>query len=184
MLARVPDTNEVMSDDTRFERLFREHVAAVRAYVGRRDAGLADEVVAETFLICWRRLDDVPRDELPWLLGVARRTLANAWRARDRQAALVERVTALPDPADAQGESDPRVAAALETLSPRDREVLLLVAWDGLDRGGIARVLGCTRGEVGVRLHRARRRFAAAYGECETTPPNHVLGTDEGVSHV
>jgi RNA polymerase sigma-70 factor (ECF subfamily) len=180
----VPDTNEVMSDDTRFERLFREHVAAVRAYAARRDPALAEEVVAETFLICWRRLDDVPRDELPWLLGVARRTLSNAWRTRDRQTALVERVTALPEPVDAQPESDPRVTAALQSLSPRDREMLLLVAWDGLDRAGIARVAGCTRTEVGVRLHRARRRFAAAYGESETTPPNHVLGTDEGVSHV
>lgn len=173
-----------MSDDTRFERLFREHIDAVRAYASRRDPSAAEEVVAETFLICWRRLDDVPKDELPWLLGVARRVLANSWRARDRQAALLERVTALPEPAQGSPEGDPRVSAALACLSARDREMLLLVAWDGLSRAGIARVVGCTQAEVGVRLHRARRRFAAAYGNADERPPNRMLGTDEGVSRV
>jgi RNA polymerase sigma-70 factor (ECF subfamily) len=173
-----------MSDHERFERLFREHVHAVRAYASRRDPALADEVVAETFLVCWRRLGDVPHDELPWLLGVARRTLANAWRSRDRHAALVKRITAVPEPLDGQPEGDPRVASALAGLSERDREILLLVAWDGLDRAGIARVVGCTRAEVGVRLHRARRRFATAYGVTTTAPPNRMLGTDEGVRNV
>ena len=171
-----------MSDHAQFERLFREHVAAVRAYCARRDPELADDVVAETFAVCWRRLGDVPRDELPWLLGVARRTLANARRARGRQSALLARVTAVRTSGQTVAESDPRVAAALATLSDRDREILILVAWDGLDRAGIARVIGCTGPEVRLRLHRARRRFAAAYLDQQPAPG--MLGTDEGVGHV
>ena len=69
----------------RFESLFREHHAAVRGYALRRGPpDMAPDVVAETFLVAWRRLDDVPADPLPWLYGVARRGLANARRSADR----------------------------------------------------------------------------------------------------
>jgi RNA polymerase sigma-70 factor (ECF subfamily) len=68
-----------------FESLFRDHYAAVRGYALRRaPRDMAPDVVAETFLVAWRRLDDVPADALPWLYGVARRVLANARRSADR----------------------------------------------------------------------------------------------------
>jgi RNA polymerase sigma-70 factor (ECF subfamily) len=70
---------------SRFEGLFREHYPAVRAYVSRRAPyELAQDVIAETFLIAWRRFDDLPSDPLPWLYGVARRLLANQRRSAGR----------------------------------------------------------------------------------------------------
>jgi RNA polymerase sigma factor (sigma-70 family) len=180
----MPDIHLSVSDDDHFERLFREHVAAVRAYAARRDPALAEDVVADTFATCWRRLPDVPRAELPWLLAVARRSLANARRSRARQSALAERVAAQPAIGVASADVDPRVAEALAQLSERDREILLLVVWDGLDRAGIARVVGCTQQEVRVRLHRARRRFAAAYDVPQAAPPASLLDSDEGISRV
>jgi RNA polymerase sigma-70 factor, ECF subfamily len=160
-------------DHDAFERLFHAHLPAVRAYARRRiDATTAEDVVAETFVVCWRRLDDVPDDPLPWLLGVARRCLANRRRADDRRSALAERAGAqLPgatsrDVAEAVGERD-RMLRGFATLSPNDREVLALIAWEGLDVAGAARVLGCSTTALKVRLHRARHRLGRALAEAD-----------------
>lgn len=77
----------------RFELLYAKHAPAVKAYVLRRaDASTADDVVAEVFVVCWRRFDDVPVDPLPWLLGVARRVLSTQRRGERRRGALHERL--------------------------------------------------------------------------------------------
>jgi RNA polymerase sigma-70 factor, ECF subfamily len=159
----------------RFERLFREHHAAVRRYALRRAPhDMAGDVVAETFLVAWRRLDDVPADPLPWLFGVARRVLANARRSADRGLALERRLAAaavpagLVDPGERAGEAE-IARAALAHLSERDRETLMLVAWDGLSSARAARAAGCTRTAFAVRLHRARARLAAQLASLE--PP-------------
>lgn len=155
-----------MQDDRRrrFEELHDRHVAAVAGYLLRRaDPATADDVLAEVMLVAWRRLDDVPADAAPWLLAVARRQLANTRRGERRRASLAERLAREPAPHTGAPEpADPAVAAALARVPEGDREILRLLAWDGLDRDEIARVLGCTRAGVRVRLHRARRRFAAA----------------------
>src|SRR5947199_1058536 len=71
----------------RFDEIYRSHVDAVYAYARRRSSQqVAEEVTAETFLVCWRKLDRLPAEPLPWLYGVARKTLANARRADERQA--------------------------------------------------------------------------------------------------
>ena len=159
----------------RLERLVGEHGVAVRAYAARRCAADAvDDVVAETFAIAWRRIRDVPADaELPWLLGVARRVLANAHRADDRRGRLADRLEAWTprtppsdlDPADAD-----RVRAALAALSAGDCDLLLLVEVDGLGRDVAAVALGVSRALVRVRLHRARRRFATAFVAAQPAP--------------
>ncbi len=70
-----------------FEQLYRQHAGAVLAYARRRTTQeAADDAVAEVFLIAWRRVDDVPAEPLPWLLGVARRVLANQRRGERRGA--------------------------------------------------------------------------------------------------
>ena len=81
-------------DDTeRFRALFAAHRSAVLAYARRRvDPDAAADVVAETFLVAWRRLDAVPDDALPWLYGVARKVVGNQRRAQRRSQALVERL--------------------------------------------------------------------------------------------
>jgi RNA polymerase sigma factor (sigma-70 family) len=154
-----------------FEALFRSHAGRVRSYVARRVAEGRDDAVAETFTVAWRRLEDVPEDALPWLLGVARRVLANQRRAAQRRVALGERLSAEPV-AVVEAVADPRadaVLAAFGALRERDREVLLLVERDGVTRDEAARVLGVTRPELRLRLHRARRRFVALY-DAGTTP--------------
>jgi RNA polymerase sigma-70 factor (ECF subfamily) len=155
-----------VSDRAAFESMFRAHVGAVHAYALRRsDAATADEVVADTFLVCWRRFDRVPDDPLPWLYAVARRCLANRLRAGRRQAAR----TAPPAPAAAstadtyeQRARAREVLAALAELPPKEREALQLCAWEGLAPADAARVVGCSAAAFRVRLHRARRRLTAA----------------------
>lgn len=150
----------------RFEELFRRNYPAVRGYALRRTSPeAAQDVVAETFLVAWRRLDDVPGDALPWLFGVARRVLANQRRSSGRGAALVERlagaaVGATTDLEESVGEAE-AVRAALRLMTERDREALMLVAWHGLSGARAARAAGCSRTAFDVRLHRARRRLAA-----------------------
>jgi RNA polymerase sigma-70 factor (ECF subfamily) len=119
----------------KFEGLFRENYAAVRAYALRRSRPEpAQDVVAETFLVAWRRLDDVPADALPWLYGVARRVLANQRRSADRGVALERRLAmprGAPDPGDALGDNE-LMRLALGRLPEDSREALMLVAWHGL----------------------------------------------------
>ena len=142
-----------------FERLYRDFGPDVLAYCRRRVASdVADDVTAETFLVVWRRLADVPRSPRGWLLGIARLTLANQRRSVRRRAALIARVSW---EGSAEGISpDPRpVIEALSRLSDLDQEALLLSAWDGLNSTEAAQVLGCTPAAFRLRLHRARRRF-------------------------
>lgn len=140
----------------RFEAIYEEHRASVQAYVRRRaPEHLVDDVVSETFLVCLRKLERVPAEPLPWLYAVARKTLANERRRRARQAPVDVLAPTEPDPA-----GDGELAAAFMRLSERDREVLRLVAWEGLSLGEASVVLGCSAVACRVRYHRARTRLA------------------------
>jgi RNA polymerase sigma-70 factor (ECF subfamily) len=129
-------------------------------------------VAAETFLIAWRRLDDVPPHEaaLPWLLVTARRVLANRRRATDRATTMAPLLEADVngagglDPADAVAERA-ALAAAFRRLDETDRETLALVAWDGLAPREAAVVAGCSAATFAVRAHRAKRRLASLLAE-------------------
>jgi RNA polymerase sigma-70 factor (ECF subfamily) len=145
--------------DSRFQAIYERHLADVTLYVRRRVAADAvEDLVAETFLVCWRKLDEVPRDPLPWLYAVARKTLANHYRATAPRE--------VPGRADREDaflpiEGDDALAHAFATLSESDRELLRLVAWEGLSVTAAARTLGCSPVACRVRLHRARRRLAS-----------------------
>lgn len=159
--------------EQRFEGLYAAHAGRVAAYVRRRAAASAvDDVVADTFVVVWRRLDDVPDPPLPWLIGVARRLLANQRRREGRAAALHERLVhatpAASTPADVSALGS-RAWSALGDLSDADRELLTLTAWEGLSPAEIAVVLDMRPNTVSVRLHRARRRFAAALAALDAT---------------
>lgn len=151
-------------DRVAFERMFRGHQVAVYRYSLRRvgERGV-DDAVAETFLIAWRRREEIRGDPLPWLLGVARRVCANQLRAGARQASLGRRLAVEP-PAFSEDVAiaDGRLKLALARLGDRDRETLLLVAWDQLSNRDAAKVLGCSTATFAVRLHRARTRLARA----------------------
>jgi RNA polymerase sigma-70 factor (ECF subfamily) len=176
-------------DERRFERLYEKHFERVAAYLlSRADRELAEDALARTFEISWRRLADVPEDPLPWLLGVARKVLADMRRGQSRQTALVERMAATireaeADPADALADRR-RVLAALECLTDEQREVLLLVVWDGLSQREVATALGCSRGAVALRLHRARTRLRTAMGRGAVEEGTDVRPPPSAASHL
>jgi RNA polymerase sigma-70 factor (ECF subfamily) len=149
----------------RFEEFFAAHREAVLRYLLRRTAERQDaaDLLADTFLVAWRRLDDVPPGDQtrPWLYGVARRALANHRRGEGRRHALANRLRHELHEPPAPQLADPTPAAfAFRRLPEQDRELLSLVAWEELDTAQIAIALGITRNAVRIRLHRARKRFA------------------------
>lgn len=162
--------------DAAFERLFAEHYDALLAFATRRVEGTAavDDVLAETFAVAWRRLDSIPEPPRPWLYGVARKVIANQARGERRTLRLSSRLAAEPqrDAGGDPGVEVPRrlaVADAFASLSAADREILRLVAWEGLDATEGAVAFGCTKTAFRVRLHRARRRLESALA-ATTTP--------------
>jgi RNA polymerase sigma-70 factor (ECF subfamily) len=171
----------------RFEALYRECCGPVSGYVLRRTENPEDaaDVIAETFLIAWRRLDDVPASEQRlWLYGVARRVSANHRRGRRVRTSLTERLTAELASAPRLSEPTDDLAAlgtAFRRLSDADREVLALEGWEGLGYEQIATVLGCSRNAVRIRLHRARRRLARQLTDQQSGehPPVVTLGHGE-----
>ena len=164
-----------MSDSERdFEEVFNACYEPVYRYAARRVAPEAvQDVVSDTFLIGWRRRGELKGEPLPWLLGIARRVASTQRRGSARRDALHERLRAEPARVQTGGERggwDPQLALALASLRERDREALMLVAWDGLDHRTAATVMGCSTGSLTVRLHRARRRLARALADEECAP--------------
>jgi RNA polymerase sigma-70 factor (ECF subfamily) len=154
------------TDRQRFERLYAEHFDRVAAYlIARTDRESAGDALARTFEIAWRRLPDVPEQPIGWLLGVARRVLAEDRRGRQRRDALLQRIATTITPAGADhAEAVARreqVLGALHELSIPQQEALLLIAWDGLSEREAAQVLGCSRGALALRVYRARRNLRA-----------------------
>jgi RNA polymerase sigma-70 factor (ECF subfamily) len=153
----------------RFEQVVGEIADPIRRYALRRtDPDTADDVLADTLLVVWRRLDEIPPDaRLPWCYAVAKKSLANLNRGARRQRNLVERIVRLDPPTDTVDTPalpDADVARALASLRGEDQELLRLSAWEDLAPAEIATVLGLTPNAVRIRLHRARRRFADALG--------------------
>lgn len=167
------------ADRTRFEAIYRDNVRQLLAYVltrtGRDDA---PDVVSSTFLVAWRRFHEVPADPLPWLIGVARRVLADQWRAESRRRALGRRLEAdalsssasLRDVADSLVLSD-AIREALSRMRPHDREVVTLAAWQGFNTEQLAAALGCSKTLASLRLHRARSRFTKLFEAQPEDPP-------------
>jgi RNA polymerase sigma-70 factor (ECF subfamily) len=155
----------------RFEALFAECGREVLAFAVRRTDQPADaaDVVAETFLVAWRRLDVVPPgDEARlWLYGVARQVMANTRRGERRRARLGERLATavgehvVADHAEVVG-TVTAVRAALADLPTDDRELLQLTVWEGLTSAQAAVVLGIPAGTVRSRLHTLRGRLRTA----------------------
>jgi RNA polymerase sigma-70 factor, ECF subfamily len=159
-------------DQTRFELVYRDNFRPVLRYaLARVDPERAKDVVAETFLVAWRRLPELPDEARPWLFGVARRVIAGEFRSDTRRAALGARLQVVQERPEAQRGLDEDLAErdlvlrAFARLSENDREVLRLVTWDDLTPREAADAVSCGRATFTVRLHRARRRFAAALAE-------------------
>jgi RNA polymerase sigma factor (sigma-70 family) len=177
-----PDSASPDEQRRRFEDVYSANCGPVLAYVLRRTRSCDDaaDVLAETFLIVWRRLADVPPGDAvkPWLYGVARRVLANQRRGERRRNALTERLRtdlATSAPGVQQNWTQPagelaEVARAFRRLPEPDQELLALVGWEGLNAGQIAATLGCSSNAARIRVHRARRKLATELARDTTRP--------------
>jgi RNA polymerase sigma-70 factor (ECF subfamily) len=153
----------------RFTALYDRYYRSVMGYVLLRvEQGVAEDVCSETFLVAWRRLDELPEQVLPWLLGVARNMLAKQREVRYRRKALVDRIAALTTERDqivwdvAEHVVDREQAiSALRALREKDLEAMILATWYGLAPEQAASVMGCSVRAFNVRLHRARKRLTA-----------------------
>lgn len=174
--------------ERQFEALYRQHAPALLGYALRRvdQSDVAADVVADVFVVAWRRIDAVPSGPRarPWLFGVARKVLANHRRGELRRARLSTRLQteiaqiamwSAPDPHP----SREAIARAFGRLGPADQEILGLVHWEDLDRAEVAVALGCSRGTVRVRLHRARRRFARTLADERIDRPQRFIAVGQ-----
>jgi RNA polymerase sigma factor (sigma-70 family) len=149
-----------------FEHLFRETRSDLLAYALRRSTDPEDaaDLLAETYLIAWEKIDALPRGEQArlWLFGVMRNVLLRGVRRSASRQALAQRLATELQRASASPEravDDETVAAlhaAVNSLPPREQEIVMLTAWEGLTPREIATVLGTSANAVRIRLHRAR----------------------------
>ncbi|MDX3696609.1 sigma-70 family RNA polymerase sigma factor [Streptomyces europaeiscabiei] len=186
------------AERARFEALARVVAEPLHRYLLRRaDPDQVDDVLSDTLLVLWRRIEDVPGlgpesaapaghfpdsdAVLPWCYGVARGCLANARRAERRRRSLLERLTWTASTAtgvERSGADHSDLHTALAQLRPLDREIVLLWAYEELTPSRIAEVTGLSANAVSIRLHRAKKKLAARL-ERKTAPrPGHE--TDEG----
>lgn len=158
--------------EARLARLVRAHHGQVLAYARRRlgDWQAAEDLAAEVFVVAWRRLADVPPEPLPWLYRAARWLLLNEYRKASRRRVAEQRAGERSGPTEDPGvrvtEAD-RVVRALAALPERDRELLMLIGWEGLTVGQAATVMAVPAPLVSVRLHRARRRLASRLAQSD-----------------
>ena len=148
-----------------FDAIFRAHASDVQRYFMRRTAPSdAADLTADVFTTAWRRREDVPTGaELPWLYRTAGYVLANHRRkGRPVPVAVLPEESDDTDPADLVI-ADLTLRAAFERLGSRDRRILLLHAWEGLDGAALATVLGISRGGADAALSRARARLREAF---------------------
>jgi RNA polymerase sigma-70 factor (ECF subfamily) len=159
-----------VSVEKRFNSLVREHNSEVRNYLGRRLYPLGtidlDDLVEETWIVVWRRVDRVPVSEpLPWLIGVARNVLRNAKRAHNRRDHYEGQVIASHSQPSAEEVTSAQstVLDALLSLSDDDQEILTLNAWEGFSLREIASLFNISENAAAVRLTRAEQRFKVAF---------------------
>jgi RNA polymerase sigma-70 factor (ECF subfamily) len=150
----------------RFEHLYRSCYADLIGFALRRTdrPETAADVVADTFVVAWRRIDEIPADHpRAWLFGVARNVMAGHDRSSRRQERLAARLRLeLAEAAVRPPEVSGSIGAAFRSLSDSDQEMLRLAAWEGLTAKELAITQGCSANAARIRLHRARRRFAGA----------------------
>lgn len=172
-----------MDDDDarrRFTAMYDTHRNQVWAYTAcLADRQRADDLVSDTFVVAWRRFGDIPDPPLPWLLGVARNMVRQHLRTQVRQGSLESDLRSWAETGasiypDETAAARVDMVRALARLPRADREVLILTAWHELTPHETAVVIGVTPAAIRVRLHRARRRLAAALDTARAPSPKHA----------
>lgn len=168
----------------RFESAVADVYEPLQRYLGRRaHADDVSELLNDVLLVLWRRLDEVPMDDLrPWSYGVAKRCLANNRRGNDRRLRLVSRLRTDPLTRPGPGqpphadETNDELTTALAQLDESERELVRLWAWEQLEPREIAIVLDTTANAVSLRLTRAKKKIAAAMRQSGTNSGHAVIG--------
>lgn len=165
--------------DSAFRTLYRAYVRPVYwiAYGILGDAGDAEDVTQETFVVAWRKLPGLElagESLLPWLATICRFQAANRLRRRRRDAARTiedadEHIPALVDIEQQVIAADlaARITAELDGMSMLDREIFRLCATEGYDYSAAAEALGVGHGVIRNRLSRVRTRLRGAVTEPE-----------------
>ncbi len=174
--------------ETRYRAVFERHHEQVYAYFRRRiDIESARDCTAETFVVAWRKVDEIPEgSELHWLYKVSRNVLRNTYRAKRRSPVRFGDISDRPDRGDTpemvvlRNEEDREVVEALHRLRRSDREILLLSVWEELPRDDVAAILGCSPHAASQRLHRASRRLAAELNNRRPLSARLALRREEG----
>ena len=158
------------ADSERFERLYDDHRLEILGYCARRvSPDQAADACSEVFLVAWRRLESVPRppETLPYLYGIASRVVSNNTRSSRRSTRLGAKLANLgvspavdPSVLVMQTDQDREVVAAIRQLKPRDREIVMLYAWEDLPRQTIAEMMDMTKTAIDQRIYRAYQRLA------------------------
>ncbi len=179
--------------DVRFTRIYETHYADVMAYCGRRvNRADAEDATNEVFVVLWRRMDQFDDEmPLPWLYGVAYRTIANRRRGAQRRFRLVERLRGVrhrsaeaAEDVVVRRERDRVVIDAMSRLSPTDQEVLRLAAWEELSAPLIAEVMECSVAAAEQRVHRAKKRLGREIPDSVNPIVFAPLPIEEGGGHV
>jgi len=190
--SRLSPPVDAVDGDALVTRAYERHAGAIAAYALRRSAPAdAADIVADTFLVAWRRHDEIPAepDTLPWLYGVARRVLSNQRRSRDRRTRLHDRLRTdfiefdSRTPRAEDTEHFRRVAAAMNALSDDDAELLRLTAWEGLSPSELATTMQLEPDAVRQRLRRARQRLRKRLAT-DGSGAQHERSVDSGRRHL
>ena len=175
-LSIVSNFLDVRHRELAFERVWRDEMPRIFNYAARHvGATNAHDVAAETFTIAWRRWDDITDPPFAWLLGVARHVVSNHVRTLQRGRRLDDRVrllTAVSANSGASVDFSARLEALgrLAALGEKDREALLLTAWDGLSTEETATLLGISPAAVRKRISRARAAIDVTELASDTDP--------------
>ena len=176
----IPNRQILSADEARFAEIYRQYGKHIRGYCTRRtDGSDVADAVAETFLVVWRKIEQIPEGEatLPWLYGVAYRVLSHQWRHKARGRRLVEKLgghteveSTSPDVLVVRSETYRLVISASSRLRPIDQEILRLTLWEELSHADAATVLGIDAAAVKQRAYRARRNLATEYQKLTKDP--------------
>lgn len=178
-------------DDTRFARVYRTHYKSVCAYFFRRlPSDLVDDAVAETFLVAWRKFEEMPEggEALAWLYGIGHRVLLHQWRGSRRSRRLGRRLEGLglnapqlPEEIVLVGEESRLVRQAASSLKETDREILRLTLWEDLSHAEVAAILGLSVEAVRQRYSRAMAKLTREFNRLDTTRSRYPAAQEGGV---
>ncbi len=165
------------ADSTRFVEIYERSYRHVYGYCRRRtSADNVEDVVADTYLTAWRKIDQVPPgdDCLPWLYGVAYRVLSHEYRGTSRRRRLAQKLesvgatpVSVPEEYIVMRDESRLVLQALENLKPTDQEILRLTTWEELSHEEVAVALGISNGAARQRLHEAKKNLTREYTRLE-----------------